>query len=184
MSHLIDYGNRHKNNTISKDSEDGEHMKRSKIREKLGTMSFEELLRMKEKMGSKLYNRMFRDGNKTKKLTNIKRANKNRPQEISSKIKPKIFQRNLSVKKERHNSIQFRDPRFDSLCGEFDKDKFKDDYKFIYDIQEKEKKILKEEEKLEQDVERKKSIKSAIQRLVSNSKLVLVILLTQIFLAQ
>lgn len=162
---------------------DNEEQERLEIRGKLGTMSFEELLKMKEEIGSKMYNKMLTGDNNTKKPIIFKRANKNRPQEISSKIKPKVLQRTLPKPKLKQKKlvIQHRDPRFDPLCGEFDKDTFKDNYKFIYDLQEKEKQILIEEEKMEQDVDKKKKIKSAIQRLVSCSNSLFIIKLTDCF---
>lgn len=146
---------------IERDTED---QQRSEIRGKLATMSFEELLKMKEKMGSKVYNKLLSGEEKPRKPLTIKRANKNRPQEISSKIRP---QRRIVVPKSKKQVVINRDPRFDALCGSFDKEKFESDYKFIYDLQEKEQKILEKEEKQEQDVEKKKKLKSAIQRLVS-----------------
>lgn len=138
---------------------------RTEIRGKLATMSFEELLQLKEKMGSKLYNKILSGDQNMRKPLKVKRANKNRPQEISSKIKPKVLQRTMSSSEKK--VVQPRDPRFDALYGTFDKDKFKNDYKFIYELQEKEKEILEKEEKLEEDVDRKKKLRSAIQRLVS-----------------
>lgn len=154
-------------NETTENETDTEEQQRSEIRGKLATMSFEELLQMKEKMGSKLYNKILSGDQNTKKPIQIKRANKNRPQEISSKIRPKVLQRTIASSKSKKKIVQPRDPRFDSLYGTFDKDKFKSDYKFIYDLQEKEKEILVKEEKLEEDVEKKKKLKSAIQRLVS-----------------
>ena len=43
---------------------------------------------------------------------------------------------------------QKRDPRFDSLCGEFDAKVFKDSYKFGQDIKSRELKDLKEQLKV------------------------------------
>lgn len=149
-------------------SETDTEKQRSEIRDKLGTLSFEELLKMKEKMGSKLYNQMLFGNKNVKQAIKLKRANKNRPQELSSKIKPKFLQKTISTSKSKMKTVQYRDPRFDVLCGEFDKHKFNDDYKFIYDIQKQEKQILEQEEKVEKDIEKKKKLKSAIQRLVSN----------------
>lgn len=145
-----------------------EEHQRSEIRGKLSSMTFEELLKMKEKMGSLfIYNKMLSADEKTRKPLKIKRANKNRPQEISSKIRPKIIKRTVVAPKTEKKIIQHRDPRFDALCGTFDKERFQNDYKFIHDLQEKEQKMLEKEEKQEHDTERKKKLKSAIQRLVS-----------------
>lgn len=150
------------------ESDTGEQQ-RSEIREELAAMTFEEILKIKEKMGSRLYNKLLSGDERTRKPLKIKRANKNRPQEISSKIRPKIIKKTL-VTPTKPKEVLHRDPRFDTLCGTFDKDKFQTDYKFIYDLQEKEQKLLEKEEKQEHNVERKKKLKSAIQRLVSINK--------------
>lgn len=160
----------HNENPSDEFETDTEEQQRSEIRGKLATMSFEELLKMKEKIGSKFYNKMLSGNEKTRKPLKIKRANKNRPQEVSSKIKRKIIERTIVTPKTKQKIIQHRDPRFDGLCGTFDKEKFQIDYKFVYDLQEKEQKILEKEEKEEHDFERKKKLKSAIQRLVSINK--------------
>merc|ERR1711862_1067934 len=60
---------------------------------------------------------------------------------------------------------QKRDPRFDSLCGEFDAKVFKDSYKFVDTIKAKELKELKEQLKQDDlDEETKTKIKYLIQR--------------------
>nr|CAH7714612.1 unnamed protein product [Callosobruchus chinensis] len=140
---------------------------RKSIRSQISALSFEDLLKMKEEMGAKLYNETVLGVKKKKIKTDFKRANKNRPRELSSKIRPKLLKRELnqnvpSVKQSRRP----RDPRFDPLCGQFDAKTFKSDYKFVHDIRIKEKKQLEKELKNCTDPIRQQKIKKLIQRIV------------------
>ena len=49
----------------------------------------------------------------------LKRENKNRPREMSSKKTVKRYRDVVGLTAEQN--VEKRDPRFDSLCGEFDK---------------------------------------------------------------
>lgn len=67
-------------------------------------MSFEELIKLKEKIGAKIYNQTVLGADQVKKAvehTVVKRSNKNNPREISSKIRPKqiraILERNSAL---------------------------------------------------------------------------------------
>ncbi|KAL1514029.1 hypothetical protein ABEB36_003356 [Hypothenemus hampei] len=150
--------------------EEEEELKRSLIRDNLSTLSFEELLKLKEKLGSKVYNETVHGASKNKASKDqpvIKRENKNRPREISSKIRPKQIKILLS------NSASLaslrkhvpKDPRFDPKFGEFDKDKFKQNYHFINELKQKEKIALQQEYNECTDSNRKKTIKLLIQRI-------------------
>merc|ERR1712126_263316 len=57
-----------------------------------------------------------------------------------------------------------RDPRFDSMCGEFDEKIHRDAYKFVDDIKAKELSDLKKQLNEEDDPEQIKQIKYLIQR--------------------
>jgi hypothetical protein len=96
----------------SKRSEEDEKLA---IREELSALTFEELQKLKEKIGSKKFNQTLIGVKKKPQLrTDFKRANPNRPREISSKsrrIEPKVA---IQVPK-----VFRSDPRFDNLCGEF-----------------------------------------------------------------
>ena len=136
---------------LSKPVIDNERME---IRSELSKMSMEEILRLKEELGSKLYNRAVGIGSgkkhhskvtsKGKLLVNaqtitlvltwarynyikisifclideLKRDNKNRPREESSKKPVKRFRDVVGLTSELKK--EKRDPRFDSMCGEFD----------------------------------------------------------------
>merc|ERR1719391_1068645 len=93
----------------------------------------------------------------------FKRENKNRPRETSSKKTVGRFRDVVGLTTEQ--KAQKRDPRFDSLCGEFDAKVFKDSYKFVDTIKAKEMKELKEQLKQDDlDEETKSKIKYLIQR--------------------
>ncbi|XP_060521736.1 ribosomal RNA processing protein 36 homolog isoform X2 [Cylas formicarius] len=121
-----------------------ENKERVKIRENLKSLSFEELIKLKETVGSKMYNKaVFRSTNTEFPKSLIKRANKNRPRE-----------KNIP-----------RDPRFDPLCGSYDKKLFNSNYQFIQNIRQKERHTLQKEYNECVDSEKKRKIKLLIQRL-------------------
>ncbi|KAL6433777.1 hypothetical protein ACFW04_005786 [Cataglyphis niger] len=131
---------------------------REQIREELKHMSFEDLHKLKEKLGTKIYNQTI-FGNKSKKKTEFKRENKNRPREMSAKKPVSRFIESVSVKK-----IVARDPRFDSLCGTFDEKAFKHSYAFINELRENDLETLRNELKEATDLKTKRKIKYLIQR--------------------
>lgn len=122
-------------------------------------MSFENLQKLKDKLGTKIYNEtMF--GKKSKRKTDFKRENKNRPREMSSKKPVFTFKKVVPVKK-----VTSRDPRFDSLCGTFDDKAFKRSYAFLSELKQNDLKALKKELKETADPKTIKKIKYLIQRL-------------------
>nr|CAI5856729.1 unnamed protein product [Callosobruchus analis] len=139
---------------------------RQNIRRQISALSFEDLLKMREEMGAKLYNETVLGVKKRKIKSDYKRANKNRPRELSSRIRPKQLKRefNQSVPSVKQNRP--RDPRFDPLCGQFDAKTFKSDYKFVHNIRIEEKKQLEKELKSCTDPTRQQKIKKLIQRIV------------------
>lgn len=126
-------------------------------------MSFEELQKLKDKMGAKLYNEKILNikNKRSKVITEFKRANKNRPREMSSKRPFKLQKDTFLVK-----SNTSRDPRFDPLCGSFEEKTFRKNYKFVDDIKKKERDALVKELEETEDEQRKKKIKYLIQRIV------------------
>ncbi|XP_069673541.1 ribosomal RNA processing protein 36 homolog isoform X2 [Periplaneta americana] len=127
-------------------------------------MSFEELQRLKEELGSKVYNEAMFGSRKSTEIS-FKRDNKNRPREMSSK-RP-LPTENLIIPTKR---TILRDPRFDSLCGSFNEKAFQRSYSFINKIREKEKEHLKEEMKTEANVGKKEKIKYLLQRMENQDR--------------
>ncbi|XP_003488798.1 ribosomal RNA processing protein 36 homolog [Bombus impatiens] len=130
------------------------------IRKELSQMSFEDLQKLKEKLGCKIYKEALFGPRKVNKKTEFKRENKNRPREISSKKPVSRFREVVQVK----NYVP-RDPRFDNLCGIYDPKKFKRNYMFINDIKENDIKELKKKLVESRDPKEIKKIKYLIQRL-------------------
>lgn len=128
----------------------------NEMQAKLSKMSFEDLQKLKAELGIKLYKEAY-FGTKAVKQTNFKRLNKNRPREASSKIKPskpqpKPLQKNV------------RDPRFDPLCGKFNKSTFEKNYRFVNDIKVKEKEKLKKLLRNAKTEDEKNKLKYLIRR--------------------
>lgn len=124
-------------------------------------MSFEDLQKLKEKIGAKIYNTTVFGASKNKPTASFKRANKNRPREMSSKRPIKIQKEIIQVKK--HLA---RDPRFDPLCGSYDEKRFKSNYKFVNEVRKNELDLLKKELAITEDEKQTKKLTYLIQRMV------------------
>lgn len=154
-----------KSSTVD-EQDDGE---RTEIRSQLSTLSFEELQKLKEKIGAKVYKEaLFGNANKKKEHDGakvFKRENKNRPREMSSKQPVRMLQAVPTFKKK-----EIRDPRFDPLCGEFNKKQFSDDYNFLSDIRMKDIKAIRAELKETTDPDRQLKLRRLLQRLNDQHK--------------
>jgi len=162
--------------SLGKDGDDStENVSSEKVNEKvveyrnnLSKLSVQEILKIKEELGDKLFNSRW-SGNskpaasKQKAIVEFKRDNKNRPKEISSKIKPRNKRMKPVIEQAK------RDPRFDPLCGEFDKKEFRSQYSFVDDVKSKELKLLKSQLKESHGEERNK-IKYLVQRLENQER--------------
>lgn len=135
------------------------------FRKELKEMSFEDLMKLKSQLGSRDYNEaVFGESSvrtrRPKTKTDLKRLNKNRPREMSSKSCVPFISNET---KEPSKEDAVRDPRFEG--GEYDPKKFKEDYSFLNEIRETEVKDLKAKLRDTVDPEEKKTIKLLIQRL-------------------
>lgn len=138
----------------------------SKIREELSSMSFEDLIKLKQKLGAKVYNAtVFGNGDRTKRPVKkeFKRENKNRPREMSSKRPVPLLGNEKTKTSESTTTV--RDPRFDPKCGEFNATKFKENFSFVADIKAKELSELKSQLKESDDPKEIKKLKFLIQRM-------------------
>lgn len=132
-------------------------------------MSFADLIKLKEKLGATVYNEaMFgEDGQRRRKRmpkAEFKRENKNRPREMTTKKQVPLLGA-IASKRSKIDDNGPRDPRFDTRCGEFDRDKFKQDYEFVNEIRQKEAATLREQLRETTDDEEKKKIKLLLQRM-------------------
>ncbi|KAL3997028.1 hypothetical protein ACER0C_009684 [Sarotherodon galilaeus] len=107
------------------------------IRKELSNMSFENIVKLQNQVGTKVYNTVAYGSNRSHEASKKKRLNKNRPVEISAKKPAPFLRQVIPVKKP-----TLRDPRFDDLSGEYKPEIFEKTYKFINDIRDKEKEIV------------------------------------------
>ncbi|XP_045537744.1 ribosomal RNA processing protein 36 homolog isoform X1 [Papilio machaon] len=146
------------NNLEENDSE------RIAIKNELSSLSFEDLQKLKERIGAKLYKEVV-FGKKNNPETSpkakfFKRENKNRPREMSSKRPVRMLRDTGKVKK-----TEIRDPRFDPLCGEFDKKEFAENYNFLSDMLYEDIKSIRAELKQTTDPEKVLKLKRLLQSL-------------------
>jgi len=147
--------------TSTTTEESKEEKARKKYRDQLSKMSIEEIQKLKERLGLKLFQQKLEGTAPERgKKVEFKRDNKNRPREMSSKKTVGRFREVVQVaKKER------RDPRFDPLCGEFNDKLFKESYQFVNEVKSKELVELKKQLRTEEDHERREEVKYLIQRM-------------------
>uniref|UniRef100_A0A3Q3XEW6 rRNA biogenesis protein RRP36 n=1 Tax=Mola mola TaxID=94237 RepID=A0A3Q3XEW6_MOLML len=106
---------------------------REDIKKELSNMSFEDVLKLQNKVGTRVYNQVAFGGDKSGQThVKKKRLNKNRPTEVSAK-NPAPFLRQVVA--------TLRDPRFDDLSGEYKAEIFENTYKFISDIKLREREV-------------------------------------------
>ncbi|XP_078591460.1 ribosomal RNA processing protein 36 homolog isoform X1 [Branchiostoma floridae x Branchiostoma japonicum] len=131
------------------------------MKKELSTMSFEDIQRLRDKIGTKTYNQALHGSNSKRDQNKVfKRANKNRPVEMSSKCPPPRIRQVVPVKKKIH-----RDPRFDDLSGEYDEKIFEKSYSFLDPMKAREKKYLEKQLRKEKDEDRRRNIQKLIRRM-------------------
>ncbi|KAK9967662.1 hypothetical protein ABG768_002041 [Culter alburnus] len=136
------------------------------IKSELSTMSFEEIIKLQNKVGTKVYNKIAYGATKQQQKNEpMKRLNKHRPQEISAK-KPVPFLRKVVPVKKRIS----RDPRFDDLSGEYKPEIFNKTYKFINDLREKEAQIVRKNLKKAKSQTKKEELKALLKRMENQQR--------------
>ncbi|KOM47881.1 hypothetical protein LR48_Vigan07g158500 [Vigna angularis] len=135
------------------------------IEKELADVTFEEL----QKARSNGAHAFIQKPKEDKKL---KRANKNRPMEASSKKPVSAFREVIQAPKK-----VVRDPRFESLCGTLDPEGFKKRYNFLYENDlPAERQALKKELKKYKDLKRISEIEERISWVVRTSLLLVCLL--------
>ncbi|XP_054460069.1 ribosomal RNA processing protein 36 homolog [Anoplopoma fimbria] len=131
------------------------------IKKELSTMSFEDIMELQNKVGTKVYNEVAYGSNKTQGTSKKKRLNKNRPMEISAKRRAPFLRQVVSVKKP-----TLRDPRFDDLSGEYKPEIFEKTFKFINDIKQKEREIIQKKlKKTKKNIQKKEELQFLLKRM-------------------
>ncbi|XP_067270893.1 ribosomal RNA processing protein 36 homolog [Pseudorasbora parva] len=136
------------------------------IKNELSTMSFEEIIKLQNKVGTKVYNKIAYGVTKQQQINEpMKRLNKHRPQEISAK-KHVPFLRKVVPAKKRIS----RDPRFDDLSGEYKPEIFNQTYKFVNDLREKEAQIVRKNLKKAKAKTKKEELKALLKRMENQQR--------------
>ncbi|KAH8247500.1 hypothetical protein KR038_005232, partial [Drosophila bunnanda] len=143
------------------------------IRQDLKGMTFEEIMKLKEELGAKVYKEAVLGGSssrankKPKTKTDLKRLNKNRPREMSSRRQVPFL--GAEHRAERKKAAELRDPRFDEKSGTYNAETFKKNYEFVTQIRDKEVGQLKKQLDEVQNDEEKHKIKHTMQRLINKN---------------
>ncbi|XP_064173545.1 ribosomal RNA processing protein 36 homolog isoform X1 [Anguilla rostrata] len=135
------------------------------IKSELSTMSFEDIMKLQNKVGMKVYNEVAY-GTKNKQVhEKKKRLNKNRPMEISAKRPAPFLRQVVPVKKP-----VLRDPRFDDLSGEYKPEIFEKTYSFIHDIKQKEKEMVQKKLRKVKGTKRREQLEQLLKRMVNQEE--------------
>lgn len=139
-------------------SEDDEY---AAIKRELADMPLEDLMKLKERLGLKVFNKIMHGDKFVEKPKQrvFKRVNKNRPMEMSSK-RPVPVIRTIVAPKEKVR----RDPRFDDLSGEYSDQHFNRNYAFLSDIKAREKQLIQKKLNKTMDEDKKKQLEQLLKR--------------------
>uniref|UniRef100_A0A2D4EK40 rRNA biogenesis protein RRP36 n=1 Tax=Micrurus corallinus TaxID=54390 RepID=A0A2D4EK40_MICCO len=137
------------------------------LTKELSSMSFGELLQMRNQVGIKAYQQMtskkrLPDVTKTKKRPCL---SKNRPLETSAKLPVPFLRQVVTVKKK-----VSRDPRFDDLSGEYKPEVFEKTYSFLNDVRKKEKEVIQKQLKKSQNVEEQNKLQQLLKRMTQQEE--------------
>ncbi|KAF1394422.1 hypothetical protein PFLUV_G00000110 [Perca fluviatilis] len=145
----------------------GEIQTTDDIKTELSNMSFEEIMKLQNKVGTKVYNQVAYGNNQRGGTTGRKkRLNKNRPMEISAKRPAPFLRQVVSVKKP-----TLRDPRFDDLSGEYKPEIFESTYKFINEIRGREKEIVQKQlKRTKKDNKKKEKLQFLLKRMENQER--------------
>uniref|UniRef100_A0A6J0TZS8 rRNA biogenesis protein RRP36 n=1 Tax=Pogona vitticeps TaxID=103695 RepID=A0A6J0TZS8_9SAUR len=135
---------------------------RSDLTKELSSVPFEEILQLRNQVGTKAYHQMATG----KRSSNVKIPekrqcpSKHRPLEISAKMPVSFLRQVVPVKKKVP-----RDPRFDDLSGEYKPEVFEKTYGFLNDIRKKEKEIVQKQLKKSRNTDQKNKLEQLLKRM-------------------
>ncbi|TNM85646.1 ribosomal RNA processing protein 36 homolog [Takifugu rubripes] len=134
---------------------------REDIKKELSNMSFEDILKLQNRVGTRVFNEVaYEQPAESQKEKKNKRLNKNRPTEVSTKRPAPFLRKVVPVRR-----AMFRDPRFDDLSGEYKPQIFEKTYKFIDDIKHREKEMVQKQLKKTKNDKRKEKLHFLLKRM-------------------
>lgn len=151
----------------SSSDESEEDLAEEVIRKELSEVPLGELQDLRQKVGAKKFDTALqqakaRTGGEKRRL---KRENKNRPREVSSKKPVSRFREVIPANKRQRE--QSRDPRFDEKAGSFNEDLFKKSYSFLEEMRSEEKQLVEREARRTRNPERKTQLHHLLQQMES-----------------
>ncbi|VDK87510.1 unnamed protein product [Litomosoides sigmodontis] len=165
---------RPKNFTIPVQEHEEENFDNIEFREEIAKIPLGKAKQLRERLG-KLFDKAFfaddtsSNSNKKSAQRILVRENPKRPREVSSKIPVSKF-RNVFENEKLQRPVF--DPRFDNRCGEFNNYIYQNNYSFLDEVRQREKKILMRELKNtaeEGDVNRNR-LKEALRKIKNQEK--------------
>ncbi|XP_037082915.1 ribosomal RNA processing protein 36 homolog [Pollicipes pollicipes] len=159
-------------------SENEDLDERTQIRKELADMSFEDIQKLKDDLGAKVFNEAYHGkplrkhpqsrvhfSVKSRRSQAYSKQSKHAPREESSKMRVPSVRDVVLVPK-----VIRRDPRFDGVSGSFDEKAWQKNYKFVDELKSSEKDRLKEQYHQESDPSEKKKLKLLLQRIQNKEK--------------
>ncbi|XP_074166969.1 kelch domain-containing protein 3 isoform X2 [Sminthopsis crassicaudata] len=132
----------------------------------LAAMSFEELLELQRRVGTKQYRQLVtgtRSEGQPRRAAPTRdhgAAEKQRPLEMSSKTRVPFLRQVVPVRKK-----VARDPRFDDLSGEYNPEVFEKTYRFLNEYRAKEKELVAKHLKKSKPGEEQEKLKQLLHRM-------------------
>ncbi|XP_036623429.1 kelch domain-containing protein 3 isoform X4 [Trichosurus vulpecula] len=132
----------------------------------LAAMSFEELLELQSRVGTKMYRQLVtgtRPEDQPRRAAPTRdrgAAEKHRPLEMSSKTRVPFLRQVVPVRKK-----VARDPRFDDLSGKYNPEVFEKTYRFLNEYRAKEKELVAKHLKKSKPGEEQEKLKQLLHRM-------------------
>lgn len=140
------------------------------LSQELSEVPLGELQELRQKLGTKKFDSLLKQAKEERKTErSFKRANKNRPREMSSKRPVSRFREVVVVggPKRASASSQSVDPRFDERAGSLNEDLFKKSYAFVEEMKQSEKNAIEKAVKKTKSKERKEQLQRLIDQMES-----------------
>ncbi|XP_040891378.1 ribosomal RNA processing protein 36 homolog [Toxotes jaculatrix] len=139
---------------------------REDIKKELSNMSFEDIMKLQNKVGTKVYNQVAYGSDKRQETSKKRRLNKNRPTEISAKKPAPFLRQVVPIRKP-----TLRDPRFDDLSGEYEPEIFQKTYRFINDIKQREREVVQKQlKRTKKSHQRKEKLQFLLKRMENQER--------------
>ncbi|KAH3850729.1 ribosomal RNA processing protein 36 homolog [Dreissena polymorpha] len=150
---------------IGEESEPQEHDEMTKLKNELSSIPLEDLMKIKDKLGLKTFNKIMHGEKFEQKNRVFRRENKNRPMEVSSKKRVGLLRHHHAPKEKIR-----RDPRFDDLSGEFKEDHFSRNFSFLEEVKAKEKLLIKKKLKKTKNEEKKMELTKLYKKMTQREQ--------------